>query len=69
MRMTDNAINLRTNNVIFITCKLSEPCNLHNQLFIQFSNFIFIAAFWSRAVNILFSMCVCLCVCVCIYFF
>lgn len=30
--MTDNAINLKTDTVIFITCKLSEPCNLHNQL-------------------------------------
>lgn len=30
--MTDNAINLKTDTVISITCKLSQPCNLHNQL-------------------------------------
>lgn len=56
IKMTDNAINLKTDTVIFITCKLSEPCNLHNQLFIQFSNFIFVAAFWSCTINILFSL-------------
>lgn len=49
--MTDNAVNLKTDTIIFITCKLSEPCNLHNQLSIQFSNFIFIVAFWSCAMN------------------
>lgn len=32
IEVTDNVINFKTDTVIFITCKLSEPCNLHNQL-------------------------------------
>lgn len=53
--MTDNVINLKTDTVIFITCKLSQPYNLHNQL----SSFSFHISFLFQHfghVNILFFL-------------